>query len=121
MNIKDVNGCRRYSLRYIGSKTLLLENIEKIIKKHTTGHETTFCDIFSGTGVVARYFKPMYEIYTNDTLHFSYVIQKATIENNQIPSFSGFSFLPVTLPCLKHPWHKSLLGNIPVRPYILHR
>lgn len=89
MNIKDVNGCRRYSLRYIGSKTLLLENIEKIIKKHTTGHETTFCDIFSGTGVVARYFKPMYEIYTNDTLHFSYVIQKATIENNQIPSFSG--------------------------------
>ena len=34
MNIKDVNGCRRYSLRYIGSKTLLLENIEKIIKKH---------------------------------------------------------------------------------------
>lgn len=76
-------------MRYIGSKTLLLENIEKIIKKHTTGQETTFCDIFSGTGVVARYFKPMYEIYTNDTLHFSYVIQKATIENNQIPSFSN--------------------------------
>lgn len=75
-------------MRYIGSKTLLLENIEKIIKKHTTGRETTFCDIFSGTGVVAKYFKPMYEIYTNDTLHFSYVIQKATIENNRIPEFS---------------------------------
>lgn len=86
---KDVNGCRRYSLRYIGSKTLLLENIEKIIKKHTTGRETTFCDIFSGTGVVAKYFKPMYEIYTNDTLHFSYVIQKATIENNMVPEFKG--------------------------------
>lgn len=76
-------------LRYIGSKTLLLENIEKIIKKHTTGRETTFCDIFSGTGVVARYFKPMYQVYTNDTLNFSYVIQKATIENNKQPMFGG--------------------------------
>ena len=74
-------------MRYIGSKTLLLENIEKIIKKHTTGNETTFCDLFTGTGVVARYFKPFYEIYTNDILNFSYAIQKATIENNQIPQF----------------------------------
>lgn len=89
MNLKDVNGCRRYSLRYIGSKTLLLEHIENIIKKHTTGNETTFCDLFSGTGVVSRYFKPMYEIYTNDILRFSYVIQRATIENNQMPDFSG--------------------------------
>lgn len=93
-------------MRYIGSKTLLLENIEKIIKMHTTGCETTFCDIFSGTGVVARYFKPMYQVYTNDTMHFSYVIQKATIEANQVPLFDGlrkkgitdvFSYLENTL------------------------
>ena len=76
-------------MRYIGSKALLLENIEKIILKHTSGCETTFCDIFSGTGVVARYFKPKYRVYTNDTMSFSYAIQKAVIENNQIPRFEG--------------------------------
>lgn len=31
----------------------------------------------------------MYEVYTNDTMYFSYVIQKATIENNQRPDFKG--------------------------------
>ena len=85
-------------MRYIGSKTLLLENIEKIIKKHTTGRETTFCDIFSGTGVVARYFKPTYQVYTNDTLHFSYCIQKATIENNEIPEFRGLKKVGIDNP-----------------------
>lgn len=66
---------------------MLLEHIENVIRKHTTGKEQTFCDIFSGTGAVARYFKPMFEVYSNDALHFSYVIQKATIENNKRPEF----------------------------------
>ena len=80
----DVGGC---NLRYIGSKTLLLDKIEKIIRRHTTGEEQTFCDLFCGTGSVARYFKPYYQVITNDTLHFSYVLQKATIENNEVPQF----------------------------------
>lgn len=74
-------------MRFIGSKAHLLEKIDQVIRDHTTGKETLFCDIFSGTGVVARYFKPRYEIHSNDILHFSYVIQKATIENNRKPSF----------------------------------
>lgn len=74
-------------MRYIGSKANLLDQINKVISENTTGYERTFCDIFSGTGVVARYFKPKYEVYSNDLLYFSYVIQKATIENNNNPSF----------------------------------
>ena len=81
----DVRGA---IMRFIGSKTNLLKNIAMVISENTTGNEDIFCDIFSGTGAVARYFKPRYEVYSNDALHFSYVIQKATVENNTKPSFS---------------------------------
>ncbi len=73
-------------MRYIGSKTLLLEEIEKIIKKNTLDAQS-LCDIFSGTSVVARHFKKDYKIISNDLLHFSYVLQKATIENEKYPEF----------------------------------
>ena len=85
-------------MRYIGSKGLLLESIEKVIKQHTKGTEESFCDIFSGTGTVARYFKPMYQIYSNDSLHFSYVIQKATIENNHRPAFEKLARVGISDP-----------------------
>lgn len=69
-------------LRYIGSKTLLLKNIENILKKHLNGNEKTFLDLFAGTNVVSNYFKKDYTIYSNDFLYFSFVNAKATIENN---------------------------------------
>lgn len=75
-------------MRFIGSKASLLKNIDTVISENTTGNESVFCDIFSGTGAVARYFKPRYEVHSNDVLHFSYVIQKATVENNNKPAFS---------------------------------
>lgn len=75
-------------MRYIGSKVLLLEKIDNILHENTDGSEETFLDLFSGTNSVANYFQKKYTVYTNDILHFSYVLSKATIENNQIPSFS---------------------------------
>lgn len=74
-------------MRFIGSKATLLNNIDTVIEQNTTGKESVFCDIFSGTGIVARHFKSKYEVHSNDLLHFSYVIQKATIENNNKPKF----------------------------------
>ena len=73
-------------MRYIGSKTNLLKNIESCISLNIHTKQKSFCDIFSGTGVVARYFKPQYEIISNDVLYFSYLIQKSLIENNKIPN-----------------------------------
>ena len=67
-------------MRYIGCKTLLLDNIKAVIDENTIGVET-FCDIFSGTATVARYFKKWYKIISNDNLYFSYVLQKGTIAN----------------------------------------
>ena len=76
-------------MRYIGSKANLVKNIESCILKNIHTQQRSFCDIFSGTGVVARYFKPNYEITSNDVLYFSYIIQKALIENNSVPTFSN--------------------------------
>ena len=74
-------------MRYIGNKTNLLENINQVIKDNCQGDENSFCDLFSGTASVARYFKNRYRIISNDLLYFSYILQKATISNNEIPKF----------------------------------
>ncbi|WP_312497131.1 DNA adenine methylase, partial [Anaerosporobacter sp.] len=85
-------------MRYIGSKAALLDEIDKMIAKNTTSKEETFCDIFAGTGIVARYFKQRYAVTSNDILHFSYVMQKATIENNLPPDFTKLKELGVEDP-----------------------
>ncbi|MBO4556500.1 MAG: Dam family site-specific DNA-(adenine-N6)-methyltransferase [Elusimicrobiales bacterium] len=76
-------------MRYIGSKAHLLKDIENFIARNIKTRQRVFCDIFSGTASVACYFKPEYKIISNDSLYFSYVIQKALIENNLIPEFTG--------------------------------
>lgn len=73
-------------MRFIGCKTLLLDDIKAVIDENAPNAKS-FCDVFSGTSTVARYFKQWYEIYSNDFLYFSYVLQKATIECDAIPKF----------------------------------
>lgn len=74
-------------MRYIGNKTNLLNNINQVIIENCDGNEKVFCDIFSGTSSVARFFKNRYKIISNDMLYFSYILQKATIQNNNLPEF----------------------------------
>lgn len=81
----DVIGCK--NMRFIGSKTNLLSNIKKVINENCTDHNEVFCDIFSGTGAVSRFFKQDYKIISNDLLYFSYILTAATIENNIVPTF----------------------------------
>lgn len=76
-------------MRFIGCKTLLLDNIKSVIDENVKSADL-FCDIFSGTSTVGRYFKKYYKIFSNDLLEFSYVLQKATIENNKKPNFDNF-------------------------------
>lgn len=77
-------------MRYIGCKTNLLENIKEVIDKHIT-NATSFCDIFSGTASVARYFKQWYEVYSNDLLYFSYCLQRGSIEIEKKPTFDSLN------------------------------
>lgn len=75
-------------MRFIGCKTLLLDNIKAVIDEKAPDAKS-LCDVFSGTATVARYFKKWYEVYSNDLLYFSYVLQKGTIENDSVPTFEG--------------------------------
>lgn len=77
-------------MRFIGCKTNLLENIKEVVDRHAAG-STSFCDIFSGTTSVARYFKQWYEVYSNDLLYFSYCLQKGTIEAPEKPKFENLN------------------------------
>jgi len=78
-------------MRFIGCKNNILSNIYDFIKKKNIAGKT-FCDIFSGTTCVATFFKDKdYKVISNDALYFSYVLQKAYIENNKYPSFAKLS------------------------------
>lgn len=74
-------------MRFIGCKENLLDFIESFIEdKDIKGN--TFCDLFAGTGSVAKHFKKLeYKIISNDLLYFSFVLQKVYIEQNQYPTF----------------------------------
>ena len=68
------------SRRYIGSKTKLLDWIFGIIADNTTDIHT-FCDIFSGTGVVAeRALRHYDKVIVNDLLYSNNIIYKAFFE-----------------------------------------
>lgn len=85
-------------MRYIGSKVLLLDKIKEVIDDNVNDESNIFCDIFSGTGTVARYFKEYYQVYSNDLMYFSYILQKATIENNKVPEFSKLKLIGINDP-----------------------
>ena len=78
-------------MRYIGNKINLLDFIFSVVEKNNI-NENIFCDIFSGTTNVAKFFKKKgYRIITNDFMAFSYVFQRAYIQNNEIPKFPGLA------------------------------
>lgn len=82
-------------MRYIGSKQALLDRLsfEINLRAPKTG---VFCDLFSGSAAVARYFKKRnYKIISNDIMHFSYFLQAATIDLNTKPNFKKLNFDPI--------------------------
>lgn len=79
-------------MRFIGSKILLLKDIQILIEKKVSNAHS-FCDIFSGTSCVGRYFKKWFEAYSNDLLYFSYILQKGTIENDRVPYFENLKLI----------------------------
>lgn len=77
-------------MNYIGSKLSLLEFLEESIDRVINKKNSSFCDLFAGTGIVGRYFKKKgYSIIANDIQYYSYVLNKHFIGNNQFLSFSA--------------------------------
>ncbi|MBN2664585.1 MAG: DNA adenine methylase [Bacteroidales bacterium] len=74
-------------MRFIGNKENLVEWIFSEIQKNDIKGKHFF-DFFAGTSNVGRYFKTKdYVVVSSDLLYFSYVLQKAYIENNEQPKF----------------------------------
>ncbi|MDG1154353.1 MAG: DNA adenine methylase [Alphaproteobacteria bacterium] len=94
-------------MNYIGSKKKLLKFIEYSILD-TAGDikNYTFCDLFAGTGTVAKQFKTLcHSVITNDIEYYSYIINRNIIgiseimecehlidELNQLKGIDGFIY-----------------------------
>lgn len=60
--------------RYIGCKTKLLRNIYDVVIENGFGNDSTFADIFAGTGAVGGYFADNgFNVIFNDTLYSNYI------------------------------------------------
>ncbi len=68
--------------RYLGNKNSILPFIDNIIKTEI-GHFNSFCDIFSGTGVVGNYFNTKdNKIILNDLLYHNFISLNAFLNQD---------------------------------------
>jgi len=72
-------------MNYIGSKhklsDFIMQSICSVVGSDLS--EAIFCDIFAGTGIIGRNFKPlMKQIISNDLEYYSYVLNKNYIGNH---------------------------------------
>lgn len=74
-------------MRYIGNKENLVANIYQILQERNIAGKSFF-DVFSGTANVGKFFKKLgYQIYANDLMYYSYVLQQCYLKNNTEPNF----------------------------------
>lgn len=74
-------------MRYIGNKENVVEIIYQIMQQRGIAGQSFF-DAFSGAGSVAKFFKRLnYQIFSCDLMHYSYVLQRAYVANNHMPTF----------------------------------
>ncbi len=81
-------------MNYIGSKLTLLPFLEQVFRQVTDGSEKVFCDLFAGTGAVGRHFKSLgLQVIANDLQYYAYALNKAYLEINKTPAFTGLRAL----------------------------
>lgn len=80
-------------MRYIGGKSKILSNILDLVELRTERVETVM-DLFSGSGVVSECLKLNgYEVYSNDLLYFSYILNRGYLSIGQELKFNGLSVI----------------------------
>lgn len=81
----EANLSLKCSLNFIGSKYTQLEFINSTIRQHIDPEDKIFCDMFSGTGIVSRFFKPVAKsIIVNDFEDFAYILNRNYIGNSRL-------------------------------------
>lgn len=80
-------------MNYIGSKNKLSSFIVTTVK-NTVGtnlQHLTFCDLFAGTGIVGRTFKPLVkQVLANDVEFYSYILNRNYIGNHTPLKFNDY-------------------------------
>ena len=77
----------KWIMRYLGSKTMLLEQIKQLTCEYANG---IFCDPFGGIGTVGAFMKKNgYHVITGDLLNFAHFFQRTLIEFDNTVSFDG--------------------------------
>lgn len=75
-------------MRFIGGKTLMLDNIIEVIK-NKTNNVKSILDPFAGSNAVShRLKKEGYKVSSNDIMYFSYVLSKGELTLNKKPIFA---------------------------------
>ena len=70
--------------RYIGSKTSLLDNIDKVVKKYYKNYDFVLADVFAGTGVVGNFFANKgSKVIVNDLLYSNYVAYNTWLSDEE--------------------------------------
>lgn len=80
-------------MNYIGSKNKLSTWIEHVVSKNISMplKELVFCDLFAGTGIVGRTFKPdVKKVIANDMEYYSYTLLKNYIGNHQALNYATY-------------------------------
>lgn len=87
INIPD--NIMRFRMRYIGGKSLLLEDIKNVIDE-IAPNTKSIIDLFSGSGCVSDFFKQSgYSVFCNDQLYFSYVLLRGITQLSEEPKFKN--------------------------------
>src|SRR5690606_41962881 len=84
---------RGLEMNYIGSKhrlsTFIFETVSETCGKDLS--KKVFCDLFAGTGIVGRNFKPNVEkVIANDVEYYSFVLNRNYIGNHTTFEYEGF-------------------------------
>jgi len=76
-------------MKYIGNKNRLLGFIENSLVEANVPLKGTFADLFAGTANVGFHFKQRgMKIVSNDIMTYSYYLQRAMLEINEVPKFA---------------------------------
>lgn len=78
-------------MNYIGSKrklsNFILSSVKEVVGADLS--QKVFCDLFAGTGIVGRVFKPeVKQVIANDLEYYSYVLNKNYIENTSLFNYT---------------------------------
>ena len=82
-------------MNYIGSKhklsSFIFETVSEICGKDLS--QKVFCDLFAGTGIVGRTFKPFVkQVISNDVEYYSYVLNRNYIGNHTTFNYKDFLY-----------------------------